>query len=107
MSTYIRKLVKVVYQKEKEIEAFKRQLRTPVPAPPPIDKQIHHELMSTTAQLRGVSQQMNSMETQMLGLEQELEEEISKNSEYETEIKQLRAEKEEALEQVEEIQKEL
>ena len=66
-NTYVRKLVKVVYQKEKEIEGLKRQLRV-APLPAPIDQQIHQELVSTTQQLREVSQQMNAMQAQMLGL---------------------------------------
>ena len=66
-STYIRKLVKVVYQKEKEIEDLKRVVRGAEPVP--IDQNIQIELMSTTQQLRQVSKQMNQMESQMIGLE--------------------------------------
>ena len=102
-ATYIKKLVKMVYEKENQIEGLKKELRTASSGScaggckegdekRPMEETIKHELYLTSSQLREVTLQMNVMESKMVELELGLEEEIIKNNELEGEITTLKEE---------------
>jgi chromosome segregation ATPase len=91
-ATYIKKLVKIIYEKEKQIELLKRTIRTHHHTEQPhIDPHIRNELQSASTQLREVNAQINAMERKMQELEAGLEEEITKNAQLEEDISALHA----------------
>jgi hypothetical protein len=104
-ATYIKKLVKLVYEREKQIENLKKELRDvgnpnsqgekekvilKEHANGMIDDHIKSEMFHATAQLREVNMQMNAMEKKMVELELGLQEETIKNQEYEEEVVNLK-----------------
>lgn len=91
-ATYIKKLVKIIYEKEKQIELLKRTIRNQHHTDEQhIDLHIRNELQCASTQLREVNTQINAMELKMQELEAGLEEEIAKNVQLEEDISALHA----------------
>jgi hypothetical protein len=76
---YINKLVKVVQQKENQIEGLKQKLRNATnnlriggahdsESRNPLEETIKHELYLTSTQLKEVTEQMYAMENKMIEL---------------------------------------
>ena len=88
-TVYIKKLVKVVYEKERQIEQMKRVLRerrgNGENEGPEIEKDFKKEIESTSSQLREVNMQVLSMERKMMQLGEELKQEIIKSNQLEDE----------------------
>jgi chromosome segregation ATPase len=81
-ATYIKKLIKVIYEKENQIETLKKELRNcgatarseeQQEIGTPLDENIKNELVLTAGQLREVNLKMNQMENKMVELELGLE----------------------------------
>ena len=98
-ATYVKKLIKVIYEKENQIETLKKELRSNCGAGrgeeqqelgSPLDENIKNELFLTAGQLREVNLKMNQMEHKMVELELGLEEELLKNNQLEKEVARLK-----------------
>ena len=84
-TAYIKKLVKIVYEKEKQIESMKKTLkdrsenRTGDSSGKEIHSSLRKEMEYASTQMKEVNFHVLTMETKVFDLEKELEKEILKS----------------------------